>query len=97
MPPKEMKEEMPIEVVEDIEEMPKKKKATKKEKVEVPVETMPKKKGGGMRKMDDKEKELLKKYFSENSSDKSAQAKLRMKVMRSAKNISTMGQLKKMV
>jgi len=93
-----MKEEMPdVEVVEEIEEMPKKKKAVKKEKVEAPVGEMPKKKGGGMRKMDEKEKELLKKYFADNSSDKSTQAKLRMKVMRSTKTITTMGQLKKLI
>ena len=83
---------MPAEEVEVIEEVKPKSKAKGKDK---PEEVKAKGKKGGLRAMSDKEKEVFRKWAK--GKDKSEKAKARMKVMRSAKPVDTVGKLKKLM
>ena len=60
---------------------------------------MPKAKKGGMRKMSDKEKKLLKEHFEkhEPNASRSDKAKARMAVMRAGVDIKTMKGLHKLL
>lgn len=70
------------------------KKMPETEVIEV-VEEKPKSKRGGLRKMNDKEKEVFKKLME--GKGKSESAKLRMKVLRSEKPVDTPAKLKKLM
>ena len=87
---KKGEDKMPAEEVEVIEEV--KPKGKGKDKSE---EVKPKAKKGGLRAMSDKEKEVFRKWAE--GKDKSEKAKARMKVMRSAKAVDTVGKLKKLM
>lgn len=71
-------------------------KHTDKEMMKATVsDTNPKSKGGKLRKMSDKEKEVFAKVSADM--DKSQKAKLRMKVMRSSADVDTPAKMKKLM